>query len=50
VRRRTLANRVRDDRIGEVEFFYEVVNQDGLVAMTQRCLMGLERRRQAGGG
>src|SRR5271169_4740463 len=36
VRRRTLANRVRDAQTGEVEFLYEVVNQDGLLVMTQR--------------
>jgi acyl dehydratase len=49
VRRRTLANRPRDDGTGEVEFLYEVVNQDGLVAMTQRSLMALERRRRPEG-
>jgi acyl dehydratase len=49
VRRRTLANRPRDGRTGEVEFLYEVVNQDGLVAMTQRSLLMLERRPQPGG-
>jgi acyl dehydratase len=49
VRRRTLVSRPRDDRTGEVEFHYEVVNQDGLVAMTQRSLIVLERRRQPGG-
>jgi acyl dehydratase len=49
VRRRTLVSRPRDGRTGEVEFHYEVVNQDGLVAMTQRSLIALERRRQPGG-
>jgi acyl dehydratase len=49
VRRRTLVSRPRDGRTGEVEFHYEVVNQDGLVAMTQRSLIVLERRRQPGG-
>ncbi len=44
VRRRTLASRLRDDGIGEVEFLYEVVNQEGLVAMTQRSLIALARR------
>jgi acyl dehydratase len=49
VRRRTLVSRPHDGRTGEVEFHYEVVNQDGLVAMTQRSLIVLERRRQPGG-
>jgi acyl dehydratase len=49
VRRRTLVSRPRDGRTGEVEFHYEVVNQDGLVTMTQRSLIVLERRRQPGG-
>ncbi len=49
VRRRTLVSRPRDGRTGEVEFHYEVVNQDGLVAMTQRSVIVLERRRQPGG-
>lgn len=49
VRRRTLANRVRDARAGEVEFLYEVVNQDGLLVMTQRSLLVLERRPQRTG-
>ena len=49
VRRHTLVSRPRDGRTGEVEFHYEVVNQDGLVAMTQRSLIVLERRRQPGG-
>ena len=31
---------------GEVEFLYEVVNQDGVVAMTQRSLLLLKRRPQ----
>jgi acyl dehydratase len=44
VRRRTLATRLRDDGIGEVEFLYEVVNQEGWVAMTQRSLIALARR------
>jgi acyl dehydratase len=45
VRRRAIASRPRDGLIGEVEFFYEVVNQDGLVAMTQRSLLAFARRR-----
>jgi acyl dehydratase len=49
VRRRTLAKRPRDRRTGEVDFLYEVVNQDGLVAMTQRSLLVLGRRGQPGG-
>ena len=49
VRRRTLANRVRDAQTGEVEFLYEVVNQDGLLVMTQRSLLVLERRPQRPG-
>jgi acyl dehydratase len=49
VRRHTLAARPRDGRMeeGEVEFLYEVVNQDGLVAMTQRSLLVLKRRGEA---
>ena len=49
VRRRTIATRVRDERTGEVEFLYEVVNQDGLVVMSQRSLLVLERRPQRSG-
>ena len=48
VRRSTLAGRPCDRLTGEVEFLYEVVNQDGLVAMTQRSLLVLERRREPG--
>ena len=29
---------------GEVEFLYEVVNQEGAVAMTQRAVLRLRRR------
>ena len=29
---------------GEVEFLYEVINQEGVVAMTQRSLLLLEQR------
>ena len=48
VRRLTLAGR-RSDRpdVGEVEFLYEVVNQDGVVAMSQRSVLRMRRR---GGG
>jgi acyl dehydratase len=48
VRRRTLAKRPREDRIGagEVEFLYEVVTQDDVAAMTQRSLLVLKRRPQ----
>jgi len=49
VRRSTLASRPRDRHSGEVEFLYEVVNQDGLIAMTQRSLVVFERRREPGG-
>jgi acyl dehydratase len=46
VRRRTLAARRGDGRSdeGEVEFDYEVVNQHGVVAMTQRSLLMIKRR------
>jgi hypothetical protein len=49
VRRHTLAKRPSEDRTGdgEVEFLYEVVNQDGAVAMTQRSLLKLKQRPQA---
>ena len=49
VRRRTLAARPRDGRTdeGEVEFFYELVNQNGLVAMTQRSPLVIKRRSEA---
>ena len=48
VRRHTLAKRPREDRLsdGEVEFLYEVVNQDGVVAMTQRSWLLLKHRPQ----
>jgi acyl dehydratase len=51
VRRRTLAARPRDNATGEgqVEFLYEVVKQNGLVAMTQRSLLVVKRRNEAGG-
>jgi acyl dehydratase len=46
VRRQTLARRPREGRTnaGEVEFLYEVVNQDGAVAMSQRSVLWLKRR------
>ena len=46
VRRTTLSARPREDS-GEVEFLFEVVNQDGAVAMTQRSALRLPRRRGA---
>jgi acyl dehydratase len=49
VRRRTLAARRNDDVSGqgEVEFLYELVNQDGQIAMTQRSRVALKRRDEA---
>ena len=46
VRRHTLATAPREGQIGagEVEFLYEVVNQDGVAAMTQRSLLLLKQR------
>ena len=46
VRRRTLANRSREGqtRAGEVEFLYELVNQNGVAAMTQRSVLLLKQR------
>jgi acyl dehydratase len=46
VRRHTLTKRSREGRAGdgEVEFLYEVFNQDGVVAMTQRSVLPLKRR------
>jgi acyl dehydratase len=46
VRRTTLSVRPREDS-GEVEFLFEVVNQEGAVAMTQRSVLRLARRRGA---
>jgi len=50
VRRLTLAARPRDGATdeGAVEFLYEVVNQNGLVAMAQRSLLVVQRRSEAG--
>ncbi len=44
VRRRTLLAVARAADVGEVEFLYEIVNQDDVVAMTQRCRLQLRRR------
>jgi acyl dehydratase len=48
VRRRTLARRPREGRTSasEVEFLYEVVNQDGAVVMSQRSVLLLKQRPQ----
>jgi acyl dehydratase len=48
VRRHTVANRPRQDRTraGDVEFLYEVVNQAGDAAMTQRSVLLIEQRQQ----
>jgi acyl dehydratase len=49
VRRQTLASRSRQGemRAGEVEFLYEVVNQNGVAAMIQRSVLLLKQRPQA---
>jgi acyl dehydratase len=49
VRRQTLACRSCEGRTsaGEVEFLYEVVNQNGVAAMTQRSVLLLKQRPQA---
>jgi acyl dehydratase len=49
VRRQTLASRPREGRtsVGEIEFLYEVVNQSGVAAMTQRSVLLLKQRPQA---
>ncbi len=44
VRRLTLRAAAVAAAVGEVQFLYEIVNQDGLVAMTQRCRLQLRRR------
>src|SRR5271154_3823089 len=46
VRRHTLAKRAGEGgkSEGEVEFLYEVVNQDGVAVMTQRNLLVLKQR------
>jgi acyl dehydratase len=49
VRRHTLATRPREGQTGagEVEFLYEVVNQDGVAAMIQRSVLLLKQRSQS---
>jgi hypothetical protein len=49
VRRHTLISRPREAQtsVGEVEFLYEVVNQEGVAAMTQRSVLLLKQRPQA---
>jgi acyl dehydratase len=49
VRRQTLMSRPREGemRAGEVEFLYEVVNQDGVAAMIQRSRLLLKQRPQS---
>jgi len=49
VRRQTLACRSREGRtsVGEVEFLYEVINQNGVAAMRQRSVLLLKQRPQA---
>ena len=51
VRRHTVAKRLRESRVnaGEIEFLYEVVNQDGQAAMTQRSVLLIEERPRASG-
>ena len=46
VRRRTLSARRSGpgERAGDLEFLFEVVNQDGAVAMTQQSILKLKRR------
>src|SRR3984957_18806520 len=48
VRRHTVARRLREDRTGagEIEFLYEVVNQGGEAAMTQRSVLLIGQRPQ----
>jgi acyl dehydratase len=48
-RRNTLSARPSDARgdAGDVEFLFQVVNQDGAVAMTQRSVLRLKRRQGA---
>ena len=49
VRRHTIASRPGGGRrsAGEVEFLYEVINQDGVAAMTQCSVLLLKQRPQA---
>jgi acyl dehydratase len=46
VRRHTLAKRPREGRVnaGAIEFLYEVVNQAGEAAMTQRSVLLIQQR------
>jgi acyl dehydratase len=46
VRRQTLACREGRTSVGEVEFLYEVINQNGVAAMIQRSVLLLEQRPQ----
>ena len=48
VRRHTLARRPRESQTNasEVEFLYEVVNQEGAIAMIQRSVLLLKQRSQ----
>ena len=48
-RRSTLSARSSNPRenAGDVEFLFEVINQDGAVAMTQRSVLSLKRRHGA---
>jgi acyl dehydratase len=48
-RRTTLSAQPSEARVdaGDVEFLFEVVNQDGAVAMTQRSVLRLKRRQGA---
>ncbi len=48
VRRHTLAKRPRESA-GEIEFLYEVVNQDGAAAMIQRSVLLIKPRQQSVG-
>jgi acyl dehydratase len=49
VRRHTLVSRLRRGltSAGELEFLYEVINQDGVAVMTQRSVLLLKQRPQA---
>ncbi|HEY1886089.1 MAG TPA: hypothetical protein VGG86_08545 [Roseiarcus sp.] len=49
MRRHTLAKRTPEGptSAGEVDFLYEVVNQDGAAAMTQRSVLLLKHRPQS---
>jgi acyl dehydratase len=50
VRRRTLGARIGDGGadVGDVEFLFEVVNQNGEVAMSQRSVVRMRRRGDTG--